>query len=261
MTAPRRSPAAAILLAAGRGSRMRGAVDDKVLTPLAGQPVFAWTLAAFVAAGVVERFVTVYRDEAQRRALARVFRSSAARAYPVTWVRGGVERQHSVHHALEALPPEVGQVYIHDCARPLVHPESLRALATALARDAAACLAHRVTDTIKQLPAGATDAVNRRLRTVDRSRLWAMETPQAFARPLIAEAYLAVHRRNLAMTDDASALELATRHGVTLVENPYPNPKLTTPADLAWAEFLLRERSAVSDQRSDARRAKRPTGP
>jgi len=250
MTASARPPAAAVLLAAGRGRRMRGAVDDKVLAPLAGRPVFTWSLAAFVAAEIVDAFVVVYRDAAQRRALTAVFRASAARSFPVTWVRGGDERQHSVGHALDSLPASIAHVYIHDCARPLVHAESLRALAGALARDGAACLAHRVTDTIKQLPAGAGDAVKRRLRTVDRTRLWAMETPQAFERLLITYAYRAAHRRRLAMTDDASALELATRRGVTLVENPHPNPKLTTPADLAWAEYLLRHRSKVRRQKS-----------
>lgn len=260
LTNATRPSAAAILLAAGRGSRMRGAVDDKVLVPLAGQPVFAWSLAAFVEAAIADVFVVVYRDEAQRRNLAAIARPYAARGRPLVWVRGGEERQHSVSHALEAVPADVAYIYIHDCARPLVHPESLRALATALARDGAACLAHRVTDTIKQLPPNAGDAVKRRLHTVDRSRLWAMETPQAFSRALITGAYRAVRRRRLAITDDASALELVTRHGVTLVENAHPNPKLTTPADLAWAEFLLRERSAVSDQRSAGQPATRRTG-
>jgi hypothetical protein len=107
-----------------------------------------------------------------------------------------------------------------------------------------------VTDTIKRLPAGAPDAVRRRVRTIDRTRLWAMETPQAFDRSLITEAYQTVHRRRLTMTDDASAIELATRHGVTLVENPHPNPKLTTPADIIWAEFLLQQRTATRSQGS-----------
>jgi 2-C-methyl-D-erythritol 4-phosphate cytidylyltransferase len=258
MTAPARPPAAALLLAAGRGSRMRGAVDDKVLAPLAGQPVFAWSLAAFIDAEIVAQFVVVFRDETQRRKLAAIFRRGPARDFPVTWVRGGTERQHSVANALESLPETIAHVYIHDCARPLVHPESLRALAETLARDGAACLAHRVTDTIKRLPAGAPDAVQRRIRTVDRARLWAMETPQAFERLLITEAYRAVHRRKLAMTDDASALELATRRGLTLVENPHPNPKITTPTDLAWAEFLLGQRTEGRSQGSGvARKAPR----
>ncbi len=77
-----------------------------------------------------------------------------------------------------------------------------------------------------------------RLRTLDRQHLWAMETPQVFARELICKAYAKVSARKLAITDDASAVELL-KHPVALLENPHPNPKLTTPADLAYLEFLL----------------------
>ncbi|RME67609.1 MAG: 2-C-methyl-D-erythritol 4-phosphate cytidylyltransferase, partial [Verrucomicrobia bacterium] len=96
-----------------------------------------------------------------------------------------------------------------------------------------------LADTIKRLPPGARDTVRRRLRTIDRDRLRAMETPQAFRRSLIEPAYREIRRRGLTVTDDAAALELVTRHRVTLLENTTPNPKITRPADLAWAEFLL----------------------
>jgi 2-C-methyl-D-erythritol 4-phosphate cytidylyltransferase len=222
---------------------MDGVVDDKILAPLAGRPVFVHSLAAFAAAGIAGRFVVVTRSPAQKAFLARLFAASPARGCPVTWVRGGRERQDSVARALEALPSTGADiVYIHDCARPLVRPEALRALEAVVRRDGAACLAHRVTDTIKRLPSGATDARRRRLRTLDRDGLWAMETPQAFARGPIAAAYAAVQRRGLRITDDAAALEAATRLPVTLVENPFPNPKITRPGDLAWAEHLLRTR-------------------
>lgn len=233
------SSSAAILLAGGRGTRMSGAVEDKILAPLAGRPVFSHSLEAFVAAGIVARFVVVYRDAEQRARLVRLFEGSAAREWPVAWVRGGRERQDSVANALTKIPTAVDFVFIHDCARPLVRAETLRELDAAVRRDGAACLAHRVTDTIKQVPAGARDARRRRLRTIERDRLWAMETPQAFARELIVEAYREVRRRKLRITDDASAIELVTRRGVTLVENLHPNQKITQPTDLAFAEFLL----------------------
>jgi 2-C-methyl-D-erythritol 4-phosphate cytidylyltransferase len=233
------SESAAILLAAGRGSRMRGVVDDKVLAPLAGRLVFVHSLEAFATAGIVARCVVVYRDAAQRTQLAALYASGPMRDLPVRWVRGGRERQDSVARALAALPRATDFVFIHDCARPLVRPEVLRELDLALRRDGAACLAHRVTDTIKRLPAGAPDANRRRLATLDRERLWAMETPQAFARTLIVAAYAEVQRRGLRITDDAQAVEIASHHGVTLVENPHPNPKITRPADLRYVEFLL----------------------
>ena len=77
-----------------------------------------------------------------------------------------------------------------------------------------------------------------RLRTLKRDRLWAMETPQVFSRELITRAYDRVRTRNLSVTDDAAAVELL-KHPVALLDNPHPNPKLTTPADLPWFEYLL----------------------
>lgn len=223
---------AAILLAAGRGKRMRGAVADKILAPLAGRPVFAHSVAAFAAARVADFFIIVHRDRRQMLALA------AHTPTPAVFVRGGRERQDSVAAALAALPPDITHVFIHDCARPLVRPQQLRALLALARRHGAAVLAHRATDTIKQ---AAGSAVRRpaRLRTVPRETLWAMETPQVFSRDLISRAYARVAAKTLRVTDDTAAVELL-RHSVALLENPHPNPKLTAPVDFAWCEFLLR---------------------
>ncbi len=220
------SRTAAILLAAGSGSRMNGTVADKVLAPLAGRPVFAHSAAAFMQSAVADLYVVVYRDQRQMMDL------SAYAPTPSVLVRGGRDRQDSVAHALAALPGDIAHVFIHDCARPLVRPEQLVALHKIVRREDAAVLAHRVTDTIKQ---HRDDA---RLRTLDRSRLWAMETPQVFARALIVRAYARVQACNLQITDDAQAVE-QLGHPIALLDNPHPNPKLTTPADLSYLEFLL----------------------
>ena len=224
---------AAILLAAGSGRRMRGAVADKVLARLAGKPVFAHTAAAFAQSGVADLYVVVYRDHRQLRAL------SPWMPTPALLVAGGRERQDSVANALAAIPPDIAYVFIHDCARPLIQAGQLRALRQRVARTGAIVLAHRVTDTIK-VKAGVT-ALSR-LRTLERARLWAMETPQVFRRELIARAYALVRRKKLAVTDDAAAVDLLGQP-VALLENLRPNPKLTTPADLAYLEFLLRRSS------------------
>ncbi|MDE3083744.1 MAG: 2-C-methyl-D-erythritol 4-phosphate cytidylyltransferase [Verrucomicrobiota bacterium] len=220
------SRVAAILLTAGRSQRMRGAVADKILAPLAGRPVFAHSAAAFQASGVADFYVIVHRDTSQLYAL------MAYAPTPSTFVRGGAERQDSVARALEALPDGIDHVFIHDCARPLVRAEQLVALHKIARRSGAVVLAHRVGDTIKERPGGG------RLRTLDRSRLWAMETPQVFRRGLIARAYAHVAKKKLRITDDAQAVEFLGE-SVVLLENPHPNPKLTTPADLAYLEFLL----------------------
>lgn len=225
------SRTAAILLAAGSGSRMNGTVTDKVLAPLAGRPVFAHSAASFMQSAVADLYVVVYRDQRQMMEL------SAYAPTPSVLVHGGRERQDSVMQALDALPSDIAHVFIHDCARPLVRPEQLVALHKIVRREQAVVLAHRVTDTIKQ---HRDDA---RLRTLDRSRLWAMETPQVFARDLIVRAYRRVTAKKLAITDDAQAVE-QLGHPVALLENPHPNPKLTTPADLAYLEFLLASNSS-----------------
>jgi len=218
------SRTAAILLAAGSGTRMQGAVADKVLAPLGGRPLFSHAAAAFVESGVADYYVVVYRDQRQMLAL------SAFAPTPATFVKGGRERQDSVAHALAALPPDIAHVFIHDCARPFVRPEQLVALHKIVRREHAVVLARRVTDTIK------LHHDSGRLTTLDRSRLWAMETPQVFRRDLIEAAYARARSRRV--TDDAAAVELL-RHPVALLENPHPNPKLTTPADLAYLEYLL----------------------
>ncbi len=220
------SRTAAILLAAGTGARMQGAVTDKVLAPLAGRPVFAHTVVAFMASGIADFYVVVYRDQRQMTELA------AYAPTPSALVRGGRERQDSVMNALASLPPDIAYVFIHDCARPLIRPEQLVALHKIVRREDAVVLAHRVTDTVKE------HRDNARLRTLDRSRLWAMETPQVFSRDLVVRGYTRVAEKGLRITDDAQAVE-QLGHPIALLENSHPNPKLTTPADLAYCEFLL----------------------
>jgi 2-C-methyl-D-erythritol 4-phosphate cytidylyltransferase len=221
------SRTAVILLAAGNGSRMQGIVNDKVLAPLAGRPVFSYSAAAFMQSAVADLFIVVYRDQRQMLEL------SAHTPTPSVLVRGGRERQDSVCNALAALPTDIQHVFIHDCARPLIRPEQLVALHKIVRREHAVVLAHRLTDTIKEHRDHA------RLRTLDRSRLWAMETPQVFSRELIARAYARVSARKLHVTDDAQAVE-QLGHPVALLENTTPNPKLTRPSDLEYLEFLLR---------------------
>jgi 2-C-methyl-D-erythritol 4-phosphate cytidylyltransferase len=220
------SRTAAILLAAGSSRRMDGAVTDKILATLCGKPVFAYSAATFYRSGVIDTFIVTYRDQAQMVEL------SAYAPTPTHFVHGGRNRQDSVAAALAELPDDVEYVFIHDCARPLVRADQLVALHKIVRNEDAVVLAHRVTDTIKE------HRGNGRLHNLDRKRLWAMETPQVFSRKLICRAYARVTERKLEITDDAAAVELLS-HPVALLENPYPNPKLTAPADLPYLEFLL----------------------
>jgi 2-C-methyl-D-erythritol 4-phosphate cytidylyltransferase len=240
-------PSYAILLAGGSGKRMRGAVRDKCLEPLGGIPVIQHSVRAFAKSGAVAGFVIVCRDDAQQENIAAALAQSPTTLLPplVLWARGGAERQNSVLNGLERCPVDTELVFIHDTARPFVTPESIAELAKLAAACGAAVLAHRVKDTIKRIPPGASADAPSLLEDLDRAALWAMETPQVFRHMLILDAYRRVAADGLRITDDIAAAVLAN-HRAGIVENPNPNPKITEPQDLAFAEFLLRTREACA---------------
>jgi 2-C-methyl-D-erythritol 4-phosphate cytidylyltransferase len=148
-------------------------------------------------------------------------------------VTGGAERSHSVRAALQASTGD--PVLVHDAARPLLSPQIVRDCLAGLPGADAAIAAARVTDTIKQ---GEGDRV---LRTVDRSNLWAIQTPQVFRRDVLERALAQPDDVLARATDDASLVE-AMGGTVRLVESPRENLKVTTPDDLRLAEALLLSR-------------------
>jgi 2-C-methyl-D-erythritol 4-phosphate cytidylyltransferase len=141
----------------------------------------------------------------------------------------------ALHHTLAGDP-----VLVHDAARPLVTPDIIRAVLAGLDADAdAAIAAARVTDTIKE--EAGDDSSPTVARTLDRSGLWAIQTPQVFRRDVLERALAQPHEIVAAATDDASLVE--TMGGtVRLVESPRENLKVTTPDDLRLADLLLRSR-------------------
>jgi 2-C-methyl-D-erythritol 4-phosphate cytidylyltransferase len=151
-------------------------------------------------------------------------------------VPGGAERSHSVRNALA----EAGggdPILVQDAARPLLTPELAERCLAAVADGAdAAIAAARVTDTTKE--AGSDGVVT---RTLDRSRLWAVQTPQVFRRAALAAALAQPDGVLAAATDDAALVESAGGR-VVVVEAPAENVKVTTPVDLHLAELLLRSR-------------------
>src|SRR3954447_9196561 len=180
--------AAALLVAAGSGERL-GAGRPKAFITLAGRPMVEWSLAALLAAGLVDVVVAVPPGE-----------TLGGR----TTVPGGATRSAALPAALAAAPPQAGAIVVHDAARPLVEPELFRRTLAALEDADAAVAAAPVTDTVKEV---GPDHVVR--RTLDRSRLWAIQTPQAFRRSALEHA-LAVPDEVLAQaTDDAWLVERA----------------------------------------------------
>lgn len=231
----------AILLCAGSGHRMGDSVPDKALAPLRNRPLFDYSVQAFQAHRWTEGYLVVYRDPAQREKLeARMTRLSER---PRIWVAGGRERWESVYNALQALPRETEYVFIHDCARPLIHPDQLKELYRTVIEDKASCLARRMVNTVKQVTESSSGTRRLKLNNLDRNRLWEMETPQVFAAGLIRYCYDEAKKIGLSATDDLATV-IHNGHRVTLVENPRPNPKITYPHDLSLAELLLDKRGA-----------------
>jgi 2-C-methyl-D-erythritol 4-phosphate cytidylyltransferase len=214
--------ACAIIVAAGRGERL-GASGPKAFVLLGGRTLVERCRAAAAAAPSVTSIVVALPP-------------GTPPLPGAICVDGGAVRSASVHKALAAVPAGEEAVVVHDAARPLAGPAAFEAVLAALADVDAAVAAAPVTDTIKET--GGDHAV---LRTLDRGRLWAVQTPQAFRREALARA-LAVDDDLLARaTDDAWLVERAGG-SVRVVPSPPDNLKVTTALDLELAELLLRRR-------------------
>jgi 2-C-methyl-D-erythritol 4-phosphate cytidylyltransferase len=218
--------AVALIVAAGRGERL-GSDRPKALVALAGRPMLEWSVEALRSVSEIERIVVALPD------------GSLDAAPPGTVVvAGGTVRSESVRAALRACGAG-DPVVVHDAARPLA-PAGLfeRALARLEGSGADAVVAAApVSDTVKEVgPDGRTV-----LRTLDRSRLWAVQTPQVFRRAVLERALESAGDDVLAAaTDDAWLIEQAGG-AVEVVESSPANIKVTTPTDLRLAELLLAE--------------------
>ncbi len=227
---------AAILVAAGKGTRM-GPNVDKVFLELAGAPVVAHTWKRFDASPEIHEVVVVVRA-GMESAFAEIA-SKCDLKKPFRFATGGKERQDSVWNGLATVSAGVELVAIQDAARPCTSAAVIAAAMIAARKTGAAVAAQSVTDTIKE------SADGRRVeRTLDRSRLWAVQTPQVFRLEIIQRALAEVRRRGVAVTDDTAACELIGQP-VELVVSAEPNPKVTRPEDLPYIEWLLQQRASV----------------
>jgi 2-C-methyl-D-erythritol 4-phosphate cytidylyltransferase len=223
---------AAIIVAAGKGTRM-GAKVDKVFLELGGCPIVAHTWRRFDEAPCIDELVLVVRDGMQA-AFAELAEKHGFRK-KFTVVAGGKERQDSVWNGLEALSPRAEIVAIQDAARPCTSPALIAATVAAARETGAAVAAQHVTDTIKQSRDGKLIE-----HTLDRSQLWAVQTPQTFRVEIIRRALSEVRRKALLVTDDTAACELIGQP-VKLGVSAQPNPKITRPEDLPYVALLLGE--------------------
>jgi 2-C-methyl-D-erythritol 4-phosphate cytidylyltransferase len=221
---------AAILVAAGKGVRM-GA--DKLWLEIAGRPVIAHTWKNFNDANCVDEIILVVRDGMQGNFVNLSKQFQFEKTFRI--VIGGAERQDSVWNGLEALSSETEIVAIQDAARPCTTEALIEATIDAARETGAAVAAQAVTDTIKESADGKII-----LRTLDRSKLWSVQTPQTFRVEVIRRAISVARQKNLIFTDDTAACELIGQP-VRLVPGATPNPKVTVPGDLPFIEAMLRQ--------------------
>ena len=245
---------AAIILAAGQGRRMNTDTAKQYLE-LSGKPVLYYAIKAFEDSDIDDLVLVTGEAERDfcRKEIVERFGFSKVRAI----VSGGRQRYHSVANGLEALASdgkpaltdgekreslqEPGIVMIHDGARPFVTKELINGLLKETIKYPACVTGTPVKDTIK-----IVDEDNACLDTPNRERLWAVQTPQAFAFRLVLSAYRQVLAREkelleqgVVITDDAMVVELCGERKVHLIMGDYLNRKLTTPDDLLLADRIL----------------------
>lgn len=234
----------AIIAAGGAGTRMN-MEGSKQLLPLAGKPVVARTLELFESHGAVKEIVIAIAAEDMGFCREEIVAGGGFKKVAGI-VPGGDTRGQSVASALAAMGPAVDTVLVHDGARPLFPVEILDKGLKALEDDACDGVIYGlpVTDTVKEVSGGVWIE-----STLDRSRLWAAQTPQIFRRKVLEKAYNLPAEVIAEAADDAYLVE-SVGGRVRITMGSEENIKITTRSDLSFAEDILRRRREKSSPRS-----------
>lgn len=223
-----------VLLSGGVGKRMKASMPKQYLD-LRGKPIATWSLGMFAGMAEVGEVVVVCAPEYEE-----VFASvPLPRAVALKFARPGKERQDSVFSGLQAVAASAALVAVHDSARPLVREEDVRRCMEDAMQHGAAVLGVPVKPTIKEVgPDGMV------VKTLDRSRLWDVQTPQIIRPELLKKGFAKVEAEGLAVTDDVSIIE-ALGLPVKMTMGDYTNIKVTTPEDMFVAERFMDEQAAM----------------
>jgi 2-C-methyl-D-erythritol 4-phosphate cytidylyltransferase len=220
--------------AAGMGRRMGKAVAKQFL-PLGDKPMLAHTLLVFQRASEIDEIIPILSQEDMEMCLREVIEQ-----YHITKVKtlvvGGKERQDSVSNGLQKLEKDASIVMIHDGVRPFVTNEMIRESVELARKGESVVVGVPIKDTIKEVDDKKTVR-----HTLERSRLWAVQTPQTFPVKILKRAYEESYKNKIYATDDASLVE-HMGIPVHVIMGSYDNIKITTPDDLILAEELLRRR-------------------
>ncbi len=222
-----------LIPAAGMGRRM-GSTQNKLRLTLLEKPILAWTLLAAEAAQSIRWIGLIGQPDDQE--MWEQMLQNLALSKPIKLIQGGTTRQESVYNGLQELPEDAKYVLIHDGARCLATPDLLDRCAQAFEQCQGFVAAIPVKDTIK-----VVDVQNQICATPDRAQLWAAQTPQGFDVEKLKTCHEEGRRQGWEVTDDAALFERFSLP-VHIVMGEETNLKITTPADLAIAELILRKR-------------------
>jgi 2-C-methyl-D-erythritol 4-phosphate cytidylyltransferase len=228
------SKVTALIPAAGMGRRMGKAVAKQFL-PLGDKPMLAHTLLAFQRAAEIDEIIPILSKEDMESCLRDIIEQ-----YHITKVKtlvvGGKERQDSVMNGLKKLDKDASVVLVHDGVRPFVTAEMIRESVELAKKGECVVVGVPLKDTIKEV-----DDKGLVRHTLERNRLWAIQTPQAFPFKALKRAYEESSQQRIFGTDDAMLVE-RTGGKVRVIMGSYENIKITTPEDLVLAEEILKRR-------------------
>jgi len=221
----------AIIVAAGKGARMKGRMRKQYLD-LSGRPVLGHSIMTFDACSLIDEIFIVVPEEEIDYCQNNIA-SSLDLKTKIKLISGGVQRQDSVYNGLQAIDQKTDTVVIHDGVRPFIHPEDLAACISG-AKDFGACiLGIPVSDTLKRVnKSGIIES------TLFRENIWLAQTPQAFRYGLIVKAHETARRDGYSGTDDASLVERLGKD-VKIINGSKFNIKITTQEDLDVARAMF----------------------
>lgn len=225
-----------IIVAGGKGTRM-GAECAKQFLELNGKAILALTLDKFENnENINDIIVVIGKDEKEylENNILKKYKYKKITAI----IKGGKERQNSVHNGLKAVSPNNDIVLVHDGVRPFINQKDINNIINATIEKKACVLAVQVKDTTKYVNEHGIIE-----KTLDRNKLWAIQTPQAFRYDILLKAYEFAEKNNIVATDDASLVEMIEK--VHIVEGSYKNIKITTKEDLDYGSTLIKRNDKI----------------